>query len=163
MPTLPVLRWHILLPFKPKNYKKLANATEAPGSKADFHLIPIKKIGRTAFDCKVGGKYLYHSEISFGIDKLSISPSFPFINYVIGTYHKCYVLTHGGGIGNSATNTLWNPSTAFFTKRVLPEQYFSSVVNETNQVVCWPQGVWGSWEVLAQVTGETVWHKTQEN
>ena len=51
-PKLPILRQHILLPAKSMNYKKLANATVASGSKADFHLIPIKKTGRTAFDYK---------------------------------------------------------------------------------------------------------------
>ena len=58
LPKLHIWRWHILLPFKPMNYKQLANATAAPGSKVEFHLTPIKKIERTAFDCKVEKKSL---------------------------------------------------------------------------------------------------------
>lgn len=85
MPKWHISGWYILLPFKPMNQKKLANATTAPGSKAEFHLTPIKKTENTAFDGKVKKKKNHHSETSLVIDKLSLS--FPFIKHMISSYH----------------------------------------------------------------------------
>lgn len=52
MTKQPILGWQNLLPFKPMNCKKLENTIAALEFQVEFHLVPIRKTERTAFDCK---------------------------------------------------------------------------------------------------------------
>ena len=47
-----ILGWQILLPFKPRNCKKLEDTIAALGFQVEFHLVPIRKTERTAYDYK---------------------------------------------------------------------------------------------------------------